>query len=100
MACPVSDSTLRSERNYVLLTGGTGLVGQYLVKELLEAGQRVALVVRHGKKVTARMNVLKRSCNVGRPKLGSVLARPVVLVQETYVMSNLGLSDEAARLGG
>ena len=43
---PVNYSPLPVDRSYVLLTGGTGLVGQYLVKELLSAGERVALVVR------------------------------------------------------
>ena len=92
MACPVSDSTFRSDRNYVLLTGGTGLVGQYLVKELLAAGQRVALVVRHGKKATARERV-EAFMQRWEAETGSVLARPVVLVGDVCD-ANLGLSDE------
>lgn len=90
---PVSDTTFRFDQDYVLLTGGTGLVGQYLVKELLTAGQRVALVVRHGKKMTARERV-EAFMQRWEAETGSVLPRPVVLVGDVCD-ANLGLSDEA-----
>lgn len=90
---PVIYSAHRSDRDYVLLTGGTGLVGQYLVKELLTAGQRVALVVRHGKKLTARERV-EAFMQRWEAEAGSALPRPVVLVGDVCD-ANLGLNDES-----
>ena len=90
---PVSHSPLRFDRDYVLLTGGTGLVGQYLVKELLAAGQRVALVVRHGKKLTARERV-EAFMQRWEAESGTALPRPVVLVGDVCD-ANLGLSEDA-----
>ena len=43
----------KNDRPYWLLTGVTGLVGQYLLKDLLIAGFPVAVLVRPNKKESA-----------------------------------------------
>ena len=86
-----SDSTKTSLcHDYVLLTGATGLVGQYLIKDLLLAGQRLALVVRPAKRLDVHQRVeliLQR----WEKELGLLLPRPVVL-QGDVAEPNLGLS--------
>lgn len=85
-----SDSTKPALRDdYVLLTGATGLVGQYLIKDLLQAGQRLALVVRPNKRLNVHQRVeliLQR----WEKELGSLFPRPVVL-QGDVAEPNLGL---------
>ena len=39
-----------SAPDHLLLTGGTGLLGSYLVRDLLLAGRPLALVVRRDRK--------------------------------------------------
>ncbi|MBC8870430.1 MAG: SDR family oxidoreductase [Planctomycetes bacterium] len=39
---------------YTLLTGATGLVGRYLIRDLLSRGHRLAVLVRSSRKETAR----------------------------------------------
>ena len=46
-----------SGRGYTLLTGATGLVGRYLLRDLLMRGQRVAVLVRPSKRQTAQQRV-------------------------------------------
>ena len=86
-----SDSTGPSfSRDYVLLTGATGLVGQYLIKDLLLAGQRLALVVRPAKRLDIHQRVeliLQR----WEKELGQLLPRPVVL-QGDVAEPHLGLN--------
>ncbi|MEQ1829647.1 MAG: SDR family oxidoreductase [Pirellula sp.] len=43
--------------NFLLLTGATGLLGRYLVRDLLERGERLALLVRGSKKESAKERV-------------------------------------------
>ena len=75
-----------------LITGGTGLVGQYLVRELLTAGQRLALVVRPSKKLTAQERV-EAFMQRWESELETVLPRPVVLVGDVCD-TDLGLTAE------
>lgn len=89
----VNHSIIRPERDYVLITGSTGLVGQYLVRELLAAGQRLALVVRPSKKLNAHERV-EAFMQRWEAELGTPLPRPVVLVGDVCD-ANLGLSDES-----
>lgn len=44
-------------QRYVLLTGATGLLGRYVLRDLLLGGRRVAVVVRPSKKATAEQRV-------------------------------------------
>ncbi len=42
---------------YLLLTGATGLLGRYLLRELLVSGQRVAVLVRDGRSARAEERI-------------------------------------------
>jgi len=62
--------------DYILLTGSTGLLGRYLLRDLLLAGQRVAVVAR----ATAKETVSQRIESILQPwetELGVLLPRPV-----------------------
>ncbi len=62
--------------DYTLLTGSTGLLGRYLLRDLLLAGQRVAIVARS----TEKENVSERIESFLQPwesELGVSLPRPV-----------------------
>jgi thioester reductase-like protein len=63
---------------YTLLTGATGLLGNYLVRDLLHAGVPIAVVVRSNRKQTARqrMEVLLSHWDAHSD---APLPRPVVL---------------------
>ena len=43
--------------HYVLLTGGTGLLGRYLIRDLTDRGVSLALLVRPTRKMSARQRV-------------------------------------------
>jgi thioester reductase-like protein len=62
----------------LLVTGGTGLLGSYLVRDLLLAGRSLALVVRRDRKrsAAARVEALVRHWEA---TLDTSLPRPVVL---------------------
>lgn len=63
----------------VLLTGATGLLGRYLLRDLLIAGQQVAVLVRRSNDgLTARMRV-DDSLRYFESRLGRTLPRPKVL---------------------
>lgn len=78
---------------YVLLTGATGLLGRYLVRDLLDAGDRVACVVRDSRSMPAadRVEALMQSWErmLGRP-----MPRPVVLTGD-ITRPLLGLDADA-----
>jgi thioester reductase-like protein len=78
--------------HYLLLTGATGLVGRYLVRELLEAGLDLAVVVRSSKLETAaeRIEAVMRDWE---SQLGYALPRPVVL-EGNLCESGFGMSDQ------
>jgi len=66
------------EMGYDLLTGATGLLGSYLVREYLREGRRLAVVVRAAARESARQrveNIVVR----WEKELGYLLPRPVVL---------------------
>ncbi len=81
------------ERHYWLLTGVTGLVGQYLVRDLLSAGLPVAVLVRPDKQASADERVEAIMQRWERER-GTLLPRPVVLAGDVR-SPNLGLSSEA-----
>lgn len=76
---------------YTLLTGSTGLVGRYLIRDLLSAGHRLALLVRPSKKQTAAERV-ETILQFWKRETGVELPRPVVL-QGNVSEEGLGLSD-------
>jgi thioester reductase-like protein len=63
---------------YTLLTGATGLVGRYLVRDLTLAGNRLALVVRPSQKQRAVERV-ESILQMWEKQLGAPLTRPVCL---------------------
>lgn len=77
-------------RKYVLLTGATGLVGQYLVRDLLLGDHRVAVIVRPSKKASASERV-EATMQMWEAELGKPLERPVVL-EGDVTQPGLGLS--------
>ena len=61
---------------YILLTGCTGLVGRYLLTDLLKKGHRLAVVVRPGRKETVFQRV-ESILQVSEQENGHLLPRPV-----------------------
>lgn len=64
--------------DYVLLTGATGFVGRYLIRDLLLDDRKLAVLVRPGKKQTCRERV-ESICQLWEESLDLVLPRPIVL---------------------
>lgn len=65
-------------RRYTLVTGATGLVGRYLIRDLLLEGVDLALMIRP----TAKMSVADRAEQIlqyWERELGRPLVRPIVL---------------------
>ncbi len=88
---PIIDSHHQSRR-YVLLTGATGLVGRYLMRDLFLKGCHLAVVVRPSK----RMNVQQRiECilQAWESELGRRLPRPIIF-EGDVCEPNLGLAAE------
>ena len=77
-------------RNYVLLTGATGLLGQYLVRDMLKAGHRLAVLVRPTKKQTP-VERIEQTMQMWERTLGEPLPRPVVIAGD-ITQEDLGLS--------
>jgi thioester reductase-like protein len=75
--------------DYLLLTGATGLLGRYLLRDLLAAGRRVAVLVRDtcDEPAAERVETIMEQweAEVGRP-----LPRPIVLAGDV-TCQNLGL---------
>ena len=66
---------------YHLLTGATGLLGSYLLRDNLRAGHRLAVLVRPSKRESARRRVesILSRCEA---ELRTILPRPVVIEGE------------------
>jgi len=75
---------------YVLLTGPTGLLGRYLLAELLAKGRRVAVVARPDGSVSAEQRI-EDQLRQFESRLGTRLPRPVVL-QGDVALDGLGLA--------
>ncbi len=73
---------------YYFLTGATGLLGNYLLRDLLQAGRQVAVLVRSQRKLTARQRIenLLQQWDAE----GEVLPRPVIL-EGDITQPDLGL---------
>lgn len=76
--------------DYVLLTGATGLLGRYLMRDFLMAGRRLAVLVRNGSTETAGQRI-ESILQMWESVVGRPLPRPVVLVGDVTEPS-LGLS--------
>jgi len=81
--------------SYHLLTGATGLLGNYLLRDLLLANVPVAVIVRSNRRQTARQRVEAAMC-VWDAELGYSLPRPVVL-EGDIAQPDLGLDPLGVR---
>ena len=79
-------------QNYMLLTGATGLLGQYLLRDLLLKGHRVAVLVR-GSKHASPAERIEQTMQMWDREAGHPLPRPIVLPGE-LTEASLGLTDE------
>ncbi len=77
---------------YTLLTGATGLVGRYLVRDLLLNGHELAVVVRPSRKQAPRER-MEEILQHWERELGRPLPRPVILAGD-IAEPGFGLSDE------
>lgn len=94
----MSQNFLRPEpgpRQYLLLTGGTGLVGQYLIKDLMATDVRLAVIVRPARKFSAVQRI-EAIMQRWEKELATQLPRPVVL-EGNINDDMLGLDDESQR---
>jgi thioester reductase-like protein len=80
---------------YLFLTGATGLLGRYLVKDLTLAGVPLAVLVRASRKASAWHRVENVMC-YWEKILGRSLARPVVL-EGDITEPDLGLDARSMR---
>lgn len=78
--------------DFMLLTGATGLLGRYLLRDLTQAGVKLAVVVRRSRRVGAqdRVNGLM---GTWESMLGRELPRPKVL-EGDLSQDRLGLGDD------
>lgn len=81
--------------SYHLLTGATGLLGNYLLRDLLLANVPVAVIVRPNRRQTARQRVEAAMC-AWEADLGHALSRPVVL-EGDIAQPDLGLDPLGVR---
>jgi thioester reductase-like protein len=86
-------SLYASARRYYLLTGATGLLGRYILRNLLLRDVPVAVVVRGTRLASARARVDSLMLEI-EETLGRSLPRPVVLSGE-LTQPDLGLTSES-----
>ncbi|MEZ6123640.1 MAG: SDR family oxidoreductase [Planctomycetaceae bacterium] len=77
---------------YTLITGATGLVGRYLVRDLLLNGHRLAVVVRPSRKCSPRER-MEQILQFWEEELGRSLPRPVVLAGD-IAEPGFGMSEQ------
>lgn len=78
--------------DYLLLTGCTGLLGRYLLRDLLLEGRRLAVVARPSRKESAEARV-EAILQMWEAQLGKPLPRPICL-EGNVCEPSLGLSDQ------
>ena len=78
--------------NYILLTGATGLLGQYLLRDLMAEGHRVAVVIR-GKSPEAARQRLEQVMQFWEGDAAEPLSRPVCL-RGDITQTRLGLDPQ------
>ena len=83
---------------YLFLTGGTGLLGAYLIRDILKAGGNLALLVRSTRKEPAQARIESLMAR-WEAEDGCEYARPVVLPGD-LTAENLGLDASARRWVG
>ena len=85
----------RSTKRYTLLTGATGLLGRYMMRDLLLKQQRLAVLVRPTEKQQARQRV-EQILQYFEADLGHRLPRPVILTGDVC-QPNLALTPKQVR---
>lgn len=78
-------------KDFILLTGATGLLGQYLLRDLLRRGHRMAVVIRSGKRANAAER-LEQTMQMWERQAGTLLRRPVCL-EGDITCENLGFDE-------
>lgn len=81
-----------ARKSHVLLTGATGLLGRYLIRDLAEHDVPLAVLVRPSRRMSAE-NRIEAICKFWKSESGVELPRPKVLVGN-ILDDNLGLSAE------
>ena len=87
-----SPSFETKDKNYILLTGATGLVGRYLLRDLLLRKKRVAVIARPSARLSARERV-ESIMQHWEMELGRSLPRPIVL-EGDICSPNMGMTTE------
>jgi len=80
---------------YVFLTGGTGLLGSYLIGDLLRSGVKLAVLVR-GNRFESAVSRVENLVARWESRAGHALPRPVVL-EGNLSEPGLGLSGDSLR---
>ncbi|MFG0334776.1 MAG: SDR family oxidoreductase [Maioricimonas sp. JB049] len=80
---------------YVLLTGATGLLGTYLMRDLLQRGVRLAVVVR-SRRILSALDRVEGILQLWERQSGRLLPRPVVFDGD-ITRPDLGLSADERR---
>lgn len=80
---------------YIALTGATGLLGSYLLKDLLVAGCNVAVLIRKSRTEDVRGRI-ESILHRFETRLGFPLPRPIIL-ESDLGLEHLGLDVEAKR---
>ncbi|HMO13195.1 MAG TPA: SDR family oxidoreductase [Pirellulaceae bacterium] len=83
---------VNDQRRYLLLTGATGFLGQYLLRDLSLDGYRVAVLVRPSRKLSVRQRI-ELIMQRWEVELGIELPRPILL-EGAITEERLGLSDQ------
>jgi thioester reductase-like protein len=80
---------------HILLTGATGLLGRYLLRDLLSSGRNVAVLVRRSRRQSAGQRV-EAIIRFWEDQLGREIPRPTVL-EGDICAPDLGLDSQALR---
>jgi nucleoside-diphosphate-sugar epimerase len=88
----VLDTVALAKDRYIILTGATGLLGQYLLRDLLIRGHRVAAIVRGNKKSFPEER-LEQIMQMWERQLGEYLPRPICIAGD-ITQPQCGLSDD------
>lgn len=79
------------QKDYWLITGSTGLIGEYLLKDLMQAGFRVAVIVRPCRNQSGRQRI-EAILQRWEQETQRVLPRPVIL-EGDVTQPGFGLDD-------
>jgi thioester reductase-like protein len=82
-------------RNHILLTGATGLLGRYLLRDLLSSGRSVVALVRRSRRQTAEQRV-EAIVRYWEDQSACELPRPLVL-EGDICEPDLGLDSQSLR---